>query len=70
MLRALLWLQRNNTYYKDIPLDPVALAQLPEDGQLPGLPVVTLSSQEEVAGDQGEQSDTDSEHLSHSFIPR
>lgn len=69
VLRALQWLQTNNPYYKDVPLDPVALAQLPVDGKLPGLLIVTLTPQEGFAGYQDDQPDGGSEPLSYSFVP-
>jgi len=33
----------NNPYFQQISLDHAALAQLPENGELPGLSAVTLS---------------------------
>ena len=44
VLRALQWLLVNNTYYRNIYIDPDALALLPEDGNLAGLRSMTVDS--------------------------
>lgn len=44
MLRALQWWLANNRYYRNIQINPNALAMLPEDGDLTGLHSVTLNS--------------------------
>ena len=36
----------NNPYFREISLDHAAVAQLPENGELPGLSAVTLSDDE------------------------
>ena len=46
VLQALQWLMENNTYFRGISLDHAALAQLPENGELPGLSAVTLCNDE------------------------
>ena len=43
VLQALQWLMENNPYFREISLDHAAVAQLPENGELPGLSAVTLS---------------------------
>ncbi len=45
VLAALQWLVGNNTYYRNIRIDPAALAQLPEDDTLPDLFTLTLDDQ-------------------------
>ena len=50
--------------------DHAALAQLPENGELPGLPSVTLCDDESGTEPVAEQSQGhDSEQLSSSFVP-
>ena len=46
VLQALQWLIENNQYFREISLDHAALAQLPENGELPGLSAVTLPNDE------------------------
>ena len=41
VLGALTWLKENNIYFRDIPLNHTALAQLPQDGDCSGLSTVT-----------------------------
>ena len=48
----------NNKYFHDISLDHAALAQLPENGELPRLSAVTLPHDE-----------SGTEQLSSSFVP-
>ena len=45
VLRALQWLLANNIYYRNIRIDPDALALLPEDGDITGLCSVPLCDQ-------------------------
>ena len=60
----------NNPYFRGISLDHAALAQLPENGELPGLSAVTLPNDESGTEPVLEQSeDNDSELLSSSFVP-
>ena len=60
----------NNQYFHDISLDHAALAQLPENGELPGLSAVTLPNDESGTKPDFEQSEEcDSEQLSSSFVP-
>ena len=57
-------------YFHEISLDHAALAQLPENGELPGLPAVTLPDDESGTDPDFEQSEEhDSEQLSSSFVP-
>ena len=70
--RALQWLVVNNKYYRNICIDPDALAMLPEDGDLSGLNSITLNSNDEDTGsfaapDQDE--DPYETNLSSSFVP-
>ena len=69
ILCALQWLKQNNKYYKDITLDELALAQLPEDGDLPELSTLTLP----VDDDDhiiDNPSDGDGDHfMSGTFVP-
>ena len=70
VLQALQWLMENNQYFRDISLDHAALAQLPENGELPGLSAVTLPNDESGTEPDLEQSEEcDSEQLSSSFVP-
>ena len=51
-------------------LDHAALAQLPENGELPGLSAVTLPNDESGTDPDFEQNEEhDSEQLSSSFLP-
>ena len=47
VLRALQWLLANNVYYRNIRIDPDALALLPEDGDLTGLRSVTVETDDQ-----------------------
>lgn len=68
VLGALEWLMENNPYFRGISLDLVALAHLPEDGELPGQSSVTLSGDESCSyGPTSEE--LGSEQLSSSFVP-
>ena len=70
VLQALQWLMENNRYFCEISLDHAALAQLPENGELPGLSAVTLPNDESGTEPDFEQSEEhDSEQLSSSFVP-
>ena len=65
VLQALQWLMENNPYFCEISLDHVALAQLSENDELPGLCAVTLPNDESGT----EQSEGhDSEQSSSSFV--
>ena len=65
VLQALQWLMENNPYFREISLDHAALAQLPENGELPGLSAVTLPNDESGTEPVLEQSEErDSEQLS------
>ena len=44
MLRALQWLVANNIYYRNVHIDPSALALLPQDDDLSGLHSMTVDS--------------------------
>ena len=70
VLHALQWLIDNNPYFSSISLDHDVLAQLPENGELPGLSTVTVSDDgdsNDSTTQQGEASDSD--QLSSSFVP-
>ena len=70
VLQALQWLMENNPYFREISLDHAAVAQLPENGELPGLSAVTLSDDESGTEPVHEQTEEhDSEQLSSSFVP-
>ena len=69
VLQALQWLMENNPYFGEISLDHAALAQLPENGELPDLNAVTLPNDESGTETVLEQSEDDSEQLSSSFVP-
>ena len=70
VLQALQWLMENNRYFRQISLDHAALAQLPENGELPGISAVTLPKDESGTEPDFEQSEEhDSEQLSSSFVP-
>ena len=70
VLQALQWLMEKNQYFRGISLDRAALAQLPENGELPGLSAVTLPDDESGTEPVLEQSEEhDSEQLSSSFVP-
>ena len=70
VLQALQWLMENNQYFRDISLDHAALAQLPENGELPRLSAVTLAEDESGTEPDLEQGEGhDSEQLSSSFVP-
>ena len=70
MLCALQWLRENNIYFHDISLDHSILAELPEDGDLPGLSVISLAD-EAGEGDSSTQSShlQDQDWTSGSFVP-
>ena len=70
VLQALQWLMENNPNLCEISLDHVAFAQLPENGELPGLSAVTLPDDESgTEPDFEENEEHDSELLSSSFVP-
>ena len=65
VLQAQQWLMENKPYFREISLDHAALAQLPENGELPGMSAVTLPDDESGTEPDFEQSeDHDSELLS------
>ena len=65
VLQALQWLMENKPYFREISLHHAALAQLPENGELPGMSAVTLPDDESGTESDFEQSeDHDSELLS------
>ena len=70
VLQALQWLVANNSYYRNVHIDPDALAQLPEDGDLAGLHFMTVDSppdDSEVPAPQDiDPYDAD---LSRTFVP-
>ena len=60
----------NNPYSREISLDRSALAQLPENGELPELSAVTLCNDESGTEPDFEQSEEQyGEQLSSSFVP-
>ena len=73
VLRALQWLLANNIYYRNIRIDPDALALLPEDGDITGLCSVTLdspgASDQETPPTQSEDTDPYNAHLATTFVP-
>ena len=70
VLRALQWLLANNRYYRNVHINPNALAMLPEDGDLTGLHSVTLNSTtEDPEPPSVREEDPYNTHLSASFIP-
>ena len=48
VLAALQWLKTNNKYYHSITIDHLAVAQLPEDGDVTGLHAVTVDTADEA----------------------
>ena len=70
VLRALQWLLANNQYYRNVCINPDALALLPEDGNLTGLDSVTLdSTADDPEPPSAQDMDPYNSHLSASFIP-
>ena len=67
MLRALQWLLANNVYYRNIRIDPNALALLPEDGDLTGLRSVTVENDDQETPPA--QNDAHDAHIATSFVP-
>ena len=70
VLRALQWLLANNIYYRNVRIDPDALALLPEDGDLAGLRSMTVDSppnDSEVPSAQ--DVDPYDANLSRTFVP-
>ena len=59
ILSAFQWLKLNNRYYQDITLNESALAQLPEDGDLPELTSLTLpvDDDDHIADDPSDGTD-------------
>ena len=70
ILCVLQWLKQNNKYYKDVTLDESALAQLPEDGDLPVLSALTLPVDDDHhIIDNPSDGDGDT-FMSGTFVPR
>ena len=69
VLSALHWLFNNNIYYRNISLDPNAIAGLPEDGDLPGLTCITLQSDDTALHDHHDRDDPSNSFFSQSFVP-
>ena len=67
VLRALQWLLANNVYYRNIRIDPNALALLPEDGDLTGLRSVTVENDDQETPPA--QNDAHDAHIATSFVP-
>ena len=67
VLRALQWLLANNIYYRNIRIDPDALALLPEDGDLTGLHSVTVENDDQETPPA--QNDPSDDHIATSFVP-
>ena len=66
---ALQWLMANNLYYRNIQLDHSALEQLPEDGDLPGLPAVTVEGTDDAVPHSVDVDDPYDAHLPGTFVP-
>ena len=67
VLHALQWLVTNNKYYRNVRINPEALAMLPDNGDLSGLHSVSLDSTEDDTGStsaQDEDGDPYDMHLS------
>ena len=70
MLRALQWLLVNNIYYRNICIDPDAIAVLSEDGDLTGLHSMTLeSSDDDQKLPSPQDVDPYNAHLARTFVP-
>ena len=69
VLRALQWLIANNKYYRNVHINPDALAMLPENGNLSGIHSVTLNSSDEDTASPTLDEDEDpyNTHLSGSL---
>ena len=67
VLHALQWLLANNIYYRNIHIDPDALALLPEDGDLTGLCSVTVETDDQETPPA--QNDPSDDHIATSFVP-
>ena len=67
IVSALYWLKQNNRYYMDITIDESAQAQLPEDGDLLGLSIITLPlDDDDHISDSVDDDDT---FMSGTFVP-
>ena len=70
VLRALQWLRENNVYFHDISLDHSVLDELPEDGDLPEISVVTPVNEAGEGDSFAESSHVEEDNwTSGSFIP-
>ena len=69
VLLALQWLLSNNIYYRNIRMDPNALALLPEDGNLTGLCTMTLESSDDQELPSPQDVDPYDAHLARTFVP-
>ena len=70
MLCALQWLLANNIYYRNVRIDPDAIAVLPEDGDLTGLHSMTLeSSDDDQELPSLQDVDPYNAHLARTFVP-
>ena len=70
MLRALQWLLANNIYYRNVHIDPSALALLPEDDHLSGLHSMTVESRSDDSEVSSTQDvDPYDANLSKTFVP-
>ena len=72
VLRALQWLVANNKYYRNVRINPKALAMLLEDGDPSGIHSVTLGFTDEDTASPStldECEDSYNTHPSGSFVP-
>ena len=70
VLCALQWLLANNIYYRNVRIDPDAIAVLPEDGDLTGLHSMTLeSSDDDQELPSLQDVDPYNAHLARTFVP-
>ena len=60
----------NNQYFCDISLDHAALAQLPENGELPGMSAVTLPNDESGTEPDFELSDGHDSELCQQLLAK
>ena len=67
MLKALLWLEQHNKYYRRIDIDYNALNDLPEDGNLPDLSGIKSSSV--IEKESSLQATDEDAHDAESFVP-
>ena len=70
VLCALQWLLANNIYYRNVWIDPDAIAVVPEDGNLTGLHSMTLeSSDDDQELPSSQDVDPYNAHLARTFVP-